>query len=81
MTGCHQPVETITGSDVPVAWFSQRLRIIDFSNPMRPHQTACYMPEAADSQKRVSSNDVFADSRALLYLIDRVSGLTILERA
>jgi hypothetical protein len=35
MTGCHQPVETITGSDVPVAWFSQGLRIIDFSNPMR----------------------------------------------
>ena len=30
MTGCHQPVETITGSDVPVAWFSQGLRIIDF---------------------------------------------------
>jgi hypothetical protein len=80
MTGCHQPVETITGSDVPVAWFSQGLRIIDFSNPMRPHQTACYIPEAADPQKRVSSNDVFVDSRGLLYLIDRMSGLTILER-
>jgi len=80
MTGCHQPVETITGSDVPVAWFSQGLRIIDFSNPMRPHQTACYIPEAADPQKRVSSNDVFVDSRGLLYLIHRMSGLTVLER-
>jgi hypothetical protein len=80
MTGCHQPVETITGSDVPVAWFSQGLRIIDFSNPMRPRQTACYIPEAADPQKRVSSNDVFVDSRGLIYLIDRISGLTVLER-
>jgi hypothetical protein len=67
-------------ADVPVAWFSQGLRIIDFSNPMRPQQTACYIPEAADPQKRVSRNDVFVDSRGLLYPIDRMSGLTILER-
>jgi hypothetical protein len=51
-----------------------------FSNPMRPQQTACYIPEAADPQKRVSSDDVFVDSRGLLCLIDRMSGLTILER-
>ena len=76
----HQPVETIIGSDVPVAWFSQGLRIIDFSNPMRPRQTACYMPEPAAPDKRVSSNDVFVDSRGLIYLIDRIGGLTILER-
>jgi hypothetical protein len=56
------------------------LRIIDFSNPMRPRQTACYLPEAAEPPKRVSSNDVFVDSRGLIFLIDRVSGLTILER-
>jgi hypothetical protein len=80
MTGCHQLVETIVGSDVPVAWFSQGLRIIDFSNPMCPRQTAHYVPEAADPTKLVSSNDVFVDSRGLLYLIDRIGGLTILER-
>ena len=80
MTGCHQPVETIIGSDVPVAWFSQGLRILDFSNPTRPRQTACYMPEPAAPDKRVSSNDVFVDSRGLIYLIDRIGGLTILER-
>ena len=65
---------------MPVAWFSQGLRIIDFSNPMRPHQIAYYIPEAANPQKRVSSNDVFVDSRGLLYLIARIGGLTILER-
>ena len=80
MTGCHQPVETIVGTDVPVAWFSQGLRIIDFSNPMRPRQSAYYIPDAADEAKRVSSNDVFVDPRGLVFLIDRIGGLTILER-
>jgi hypothetical protein len=80
MTGCHQPVETIVGTEVPVAWFSQGLRIVDFSDPMRPRQAAYYLPETADQTKRVSSNDVFVDARAHLYLIDRIGGLTILER-
>jgi hypothetical protein len=26
MTACHQPVETITGSEVPAAWFANGLR-------------------------------------------------------
>jgi hypothetical protein len=38
------------------------------------------MEHSAAPPKRVSSNDVFVDSRGLLYLIDRMSGLTILER-
>jgi hypothetical protein len=80
MTGCHQPVETIVGTEVPVAWFSQGLRIVDFSDPMRPRQTAYYVPDAADATKGVSSNDIFVDARGHLYLIDRIGGLTILER-
>jgi hypothetical protein len=50
MTGCHQPVETITGSDVPVAWFSQGLRIIDFSNPMRSRPASGARPSRAQRQ-------------------------------
>lgn len=80
MTGCHQPVETIVGTEVPVAWFSQGLRIVDFSDPMRPRQTAYYVPDAADEKRGVSSNDIFVDARGHLYLIDRIGGLTILER-
>lgn len=80
MTGCHQSVETIVGTDVPVAWFAQGLRIIDFSDPMRPRQSAYYVPAPAKVSARVSSNDVFADAQGLLYLIDRIGGLTILER-
>jgi hypothetical protein len=26
MTACHQPAETITGSEVPAAWFANGLR-------------------------------------------------------
>lgn len=80
MTGCHQPVETIVGTEVPVAWFSQGLRIVDFSDPMRPRQAAHYVPDQTPDGRRVSSNDVFVDERGLIYLIDRMRGLSILER-
>jgi hypothetical protein len=68
------------GSDVRVAWFSQGLRIIDFSNPMRPRQTACYIPEAVDPRKGSPATTCSPIHGGLLYLIDRMSGLTILER-
>jgi hypothetical protein len=79
MTGCHQPVETIRGTEVPVAWFAQGLRILDISNPHNMREVASYMPDPAPD-RRVSSNDVYVDERGLIYLIDRIRGLTILER-
>ncbi|MDB5533450.1 MAG: hypothetical protein JWO28_1765 [Hyphomicrobiales bacterium] len=78
MTGCHQPVEIIRGTEVPVAWFAQGLRFLDISNPMQPRETAHYIPDAPG--RRASSNDVFMDERGLVYLMDRVSGLSIVER-
>jgi hypothetical protein len=66
---------------VPVAWFAQGLRILDISNPHRLREVATYMPDPAPGAKRVSSNDVYVDDRGLIYLIDRVGGLSILERA
>ncbi|MBN9081064.1 MAG: hypothetical protein BGP04_22555 [Rhizobiales bacterium 62-17] len=78
MTGCHQPVEHIRGTEIPVAWFAQGLRFLDISNPMQPRETAHYIPDAPG--RRVSSNDVFMDDRGLVYLLDRVSGLSIVER-
>jgi len=80
MTGCHQPVETIRGTEVPVAWFAQGLRILDISNPRYLRQVASYVPDPAPGAKRVSSNDVYQDDRGLIYLIDRVRGMTIVER-
>jgi len=35
------------------------------------------VPQGSD---RVQSNDVFVDGRGLIYLLDRVRGLNILER-
>jgi len=79
-TGCHQPVETITGTEVPVAWFAHGLRIVDIANPHALREVAHFRPEPPAGHARVSSNDVFVDSRGLIYVIDRGRGLTILER-
>jgi hypothetical protein len=38
------------------------------------------MPDVAQGCDRVQSNDVTVDARGLIYLIDRLRGLTIVER-
>jgi len=40
-----------------------------------------YVPDVPAGSDRVSSNDVFQDDRGLIYLIDRVRGLSIVERS
>ncbi len=80
MTGCHQPVEIIPGTEVAAAWFASGLRIIDISNPHSLRQVAFYVPDPPPGADRPSSNDLFIDDRGLIYLIDRNRGLTILER-
>jgi hypothetical protein len=79
-TGCHQPAERITGTEVPVAWFAYGLRIVDIADPHAPREVAHFLPAPPAGHARVSSNDVFVDDRGLLYLIDRGRGLHILER-
>jgi hypothetical protein len=80
MTGCHQPVEKITGTEIPVAWFANGLRIVDIAKPHAPKEVGYYVPDVPNGAERVSSNDVFADERGLIYLLDRIRGVTILER-
>jgi len=79
-TGCHQPCEKITGTEIPVAWFAHGLRVVDFSNPHQPKEVAWYQPQPAVGIPRIQSNDVTVDDRGLIYLLDRVRGLHILER-
>jgi hypothetical protein len=79
-TGCHQPAEEVRGTEIPVAWFAQGLRVVDIVDPHRPQEVASFMPPVPAGQTRVSSNDVFVDRRGLIYLIDRGRGLHILER-
>lgn len=81
MTACHQPCEKVTGNEIPFAWFAQGMRIIDIGNPQAPREVAWYMPDPAKGATRVSSNDITVDERGLFYLIDRVGGLSIVERA
>lgn len=80
MTGCHQPCERVMSAELPVAWFAHGLRIIDISNPHTPREVAFYMPPVPAGSDRVQSNDVSVDDRGLIYLLDRVRGLHILER-
>jgi hypothetical protein len=81
MTACHQPVETVRGTEVPAAWFASGLRVIDIANPLAMKEAAWWMPEVPAGARRVCSNDVYEDGRGLIYLIDRNRGLSILERA
>jgi hypothetical protein len=80
MTACHQPCEKVTGNEIPFAWFAQGMRIVDIGNPQAPREVAWYMPDPAKGASRVSSNDITVDERGLFYLIDRVGGLSIVER-
>jgi len=80
MTGCHQPCERVTGTEIPVAWFAHGLRVVDIAKPHQPREVAHFLPDPPPGSPRVSANDVGMDDRGLLYLIDRVRGFHILER-
>jgi hypothetical protein len=80
-TGCHQPCEIVTGTELPVAWFAHGLRVVDFSNPHSPREVASYEPIPRSGAPRIQSNDVTVDERGIIYLLDRIRGLHILERA
>jgi len=79
MTGCHQPAERFHGTVVPFAWFAQGLRLVDFADPFAPKEIGHYLPDPAPGADRASSNDVTTDDRGLIYLVDRVAGLDIIE--
>ena len=43
-------------------------------------EVAYFVPDPAPGVDRISSNDIYVDERGLMFLIDRVRGLHILER-
>lgn len=79
MTGCHQPSERFSGSVIPFAWFAQGLRLVDFADPFAPREVGHFMPDAPTGADRASSNDVTIDDRGIVYLIDRMRGVDIIE--
>ena len=81
MTGCHQPSERFSGTIIPFAWFAQGLRLFDIADPYAPKEVGHYLPDPAAGANRVSSNDVTMDERGLIYLVDRVNGVDVIEAA
>jgi len=79
MTGCHQPSERFNGTVIPFAWFAQGLRLVDIADPFAPREVGHFVPDAPSGADRASSNDVTIDSRGIVYLIDRMRGVDIIE--
>ena len=77
--GAHQFQEHMNSTLVYAAWFSGGLRIVDVANPLLPEEKGFFIPEPARGAPTPMSNDVDVDSRGLIYLLDRVNGLDILE--
>jgi hypothetical protein len=79
--GAHQFQESRIGETVFCTFFSAGLRAIDISDPSNPKELGYYIPGPAKGFSAPQSNDVALDDRGLIYMIDRVSGLDILELA
>nr|WP_210346118.1 hypothetical protein [Aestuariivirga sp. YIM B02566] len=79
MTGCHQPSERFKGTVIPFAWFAQGLRLVDIADPFQPKEVGHYMPDIPEGADMASSNDVTIDERGIIYLIDRIRGVDIIE--
>lgn len=79
MTGCHQPSERFSGTVIPFAWFAQGLRLVDIADPFSPKEVGYFEPDPPAGAKVSSSNDVTIDSRGLIYLVDRIRGVDIIE--
>ena len=79
MSGCHQPSERFHGTVIPFAWFAQGLRLVDIADPFAPREVGHFLPDPAGGEDRASSNDVTIDDRGLIYLVDRIRGVDIIE--
>ena len=58
---------------------SQGLRLFDIADPFAPVEVGHYVPDPAPGANRASSNDVTMDTRGLIYLVDRIRGVDIIE--
>ncbi|MCZ6482960.1 MAG: RNA polymerase subunit sigma-70 [Alphaproteobacteria bacterium] len=77
--GAHQYQEHFSDTRVFMTWFSGGLRVVDVANPLLPEEIAHFIPEPGKGAKTPQSNDVDVDENGLIYLMDRINGLDILE--
>ena len=78
-TTCHQPAEDVKGTEIPVAYFARGLIMVDIKDPYRIEEVGRYTPDFGPG-KHAHGNDCCWDDRGLVYLLDRVHGLSIMER-
>ncbi len=77
--GCHQPSDRVACTIIPFAWFAQGMRLVDIADPFNPREVGHFTPDAPKGGSKPSSNDVTIDDRGLIYLVDRVHGVDIIE--
>jgi len=77
--GAHQFQEHMDSTLVYAAWFSGGLRIVDIADPFLPVEKGYFIPEPAKGAAVPLSNDVDVDKNGLIYLMDRVNGLDVLQ--
>lgn len=77
--GASQIVERPTGNLTFAAWFAGGLRVIDIGDPLAPREYGYFIPPPPAGFTAPQSMDVEVDERGIVYLLDRNSGLDILE--
>ncbi|NNK79565.1 MAG: RNA polymerase subunit sigma-70, partial [Litoreibacter sp.] len=77
--GAHQFREKLDSTLIYATWFAGGLRVIDVADPLHPVERAFYIPPAGKNGEPPQSNDVDLDANGLIYVLDRNSGLDILE--
>ena len=62
-------------------YFNAGLRVYDTTDPLRPTEIACYVPEAPAGQQAIQLNDVLVGADGLIFVSDRLrGGLYVLRR-
>ena len=77
--GLPPAVRAFKGTVIPFAWFAQGLRLVDIADPSTPREVGHYLPDVPPGGDLPSSNDVTIDDRGIVYLIDRINGVDIIE--
>ncbi|MGA9250828.1 MAG: hypothetical protein WBV71_00095 [Roseobacter sp.] len=77
--GAHQFREKLDSTLVYCTWFAGGLRVLDLADPLLPEEVAYFMPNRGPGGMAPQSNDVDVGEDGRIYLLDRVSGLDILE--
>src|SRR5919201_1296002 len=76
-----RPGSLHSSNEIYVTWFNAGLRVVDITDPRRPHEVAYFVPEAPPGRSSIQFNDVLVDADGLVYVTDRfIGGLYILER-